>query len=387
MILSQDVLGFLYLLVALAGALVALLAWRGSRGGRDRWCPQCDLDMSGSTARTCPSCGYHSTNEQSFREPHRRWAMGILGLTMVTIASMLVVGSGLVVRTSGMLGPTWSKVESQSLPGGLVAIQFVSNDSDRTNFRTRVRILDGKESLFDWRGWSASLGFFDRATAERAGLGDDLDRNGEPDLAFRVHRNADDPGAWIIVSLADRTGATRIQPMAVLDDGFFEDFNGDGRFEFVATDSRLRNRWNEPRRIRVPEIVMSPAVDGWSFNQAMTINRPWPGGLVDPDEALQEASKAWDESRRPFITELFGIAFELMARGRGDDARRLVSETWPGDEDPDDIGEFLMLTMPSGESVSYQANPSFRTDLLDRVMSLSRFQDQLQDLDSPSEGQ
>ena len=385
--LSQDVLGFLYLLVALAGALVALLAWRGSKGGRDRWCPQCDLDLSGSTVRTCPSCGYHSTNEQSFHQPHRRWAMVILGLMMVTIASMLVVGSGLVVRTSGMLGPTWSKVESQSLPGGLVAIQFVSNDSDRTNFRTRVRILDGKESLFDWRGWSASLGFFDRATAERSGLGDDLDRNGEPDLVFRVHRNADDPGSWIIVSLADRTGATRIQPMAVLDDGSFEDFNEDGRFEFVATDSRLRYRWNEPRRIRVPEIVMSPGVDGWAFDRTLTVNRPWPVGLDDPDEALQEAIESWDESRRPFITELFSIAFELMARGREDDARRLVSETWPGDLDPEDIGEFLLLTMPSGESVSYQPTPSFRNDLLDRVTSLSRFQDQLQDLDSSSQGQ
>ena len=311
--------------------------------------------------------------------------MVVLGLMMVTTASMLVVGSGLVFRTSGMLGPTWSKVESHSLPGGLVANRFVSDDSDRTKFQTRIQILDGKESLLDWRGWSASLGFFDRATAKRSGLGDDLDRNGEPDLAFRIHRSANDAGSWIIVSLADRSGAPRIQPMAVLEDGSFEDFNLDGRFEFLATDSRLRDLWNEPRRIQVPEIVMSPSADGWTFDRRMTLERPWPADLVSPEDAIRSANEGWNDSRTPFITELFGIAFELMSRGRKDEARRLVSESWPGDGDSGPVGEFLVMTMPSGESVRYQADPGFRSELLDRVASLSRFKDQLQDLESSYE--
>lgn len=313
--------------------------------------------------------------------------MVILGLSLVATASMLIAGSGLVVRTSGMFGPAWSRVESQSLPGGLVAVQFVSNDEERTEFRTRIRILDGQESLFDWRGWSASLGFFDRATARRAGLGDDLDRNGEPDLAFRVHRNPDDPGSWILLSLADRTGTARIQPMAILDDGSFEDINRDGRFEFIATDSRLRDCWNEPRRIRVPEIVMSPTPNGWIFDRESTTNRPWPTDLIDPEDALREANESWEESRRPFVTELFGIALELVARGRGDAARRFVSSTWPCDLDPDAIGEFLVLTLPSGESIDYRADPSFRMDLLERVTSLSRFQDQLRNLAPSLQGE
>ena len=307
--------------------------------------------------------------------------MVILGLVMVTMASVLFVGSGQVVRTSGMLGPTWSTVESQPLPGGLVALQLVSNDPDRTGFRTRVRIQDGNETLFDWRGWSATLGFFDRVTAERAGLGDDLDRNGEPDLAFRVRRNADDPGSWIVVSLADRTGATRIQPMAVLDDGSFEDANLDGRFEFIATDSVLRDLWNEPRRIRVPAVVMSPDPDGWVFDPELTMSRPWPSDLTAPDDAIRMSADAWRESRTPFITELFGIALELVARGRWEEARGLVGQRWPGDEAYDVFGDTLVLTMPSGESVFYRPDPAFRSELLDRVVSLSRFDGRLRSLE------
>ena len=304
---------------------------------------------------------------------------------MVSIASILGVGSGLVVRTSGILGPTWSKVESQSLPGGLVAVELVSNNADRTGFRTRIQILDGNESLLDWSGWSGTLGFFDRFTAEKVGLGDDLDRNGEPDLAFRVHRHADDPGSWILVSLADRMGAARIQPMAVLDDGSFEDSNGDGRFEFIATDARFRDLWNEPRRIRVPEIVLSPDTNGWSFDPGLTVGRPWPSDLPDPSDAVRSARKDWNDSRRPFITELFGIALELVARGRQGEARELLAATWPGDKEPDIIGSVLLLRTPSGEPVEYRPDPASRQEILDRVISLSRFREELRDLDSPTD--
>ena len=312
--------------------------------------------------------------------------MVIIGLLMVTVASTLVVGSGLVLRTSGMLGPVWSTVETKPLPGDLTVVHQVSNDPTRTTFRHRVMVLDGNDPLFDWQGWSATLGFFDRRTAERSGLGNDMDRNGEPDLVFRVLRNADDPGSWLLLSLADRSGTTRLQPVAVLRDGTFEDLDADGRYEFLATDTALRNLWSEPRRIRVPEVVLLPTATGWSLDREMTMNRPWPTDLAAPDDAIKEAMDAWNSSGRPSITDLFGVAFELIARGHEAEARRFVSEPWPGDLEPDLVGEVAVWTTPSGDTVSYRPDPSFRIDLLERVMTLSRFRDHLQDLESSPGG-
>ena len=130
---------------------------------------------------------------------------------------------------------------------------------------------------------------------------------------------------------------------------------------------------------------MSPGANGWSFDPGLTANRPWPSDLADPSDAVRSAREDWNDSRRPFITELFGIALELVARGRQGEARELLAAPWPGDEETDVVESVLLLRTPSGKPLEYRPDPASRQELLDRVISLSRFHEELRNLDSPTD--
>ena len=229
LILSNDLLAIIYVILALVGALIALLAWRGNRDGRERWCPVCDHDLSGTDVRTCPACGFHSTDERRFRAPRRRPLLAIVGLVLVLVPSVLAVGSGGARSTSSLLRATWTRVEVQPLPGGLEVVHLISEQGDEASFRHRIQVRnETNEVLLDWKGWSARLGFLDSTTAKRIGLGGDIDRNGEPDLVLRVQESAVDQGSWLVISIADRAGRPRIQPEAILRGGVFSDVDLDG---------------------------------------------------------------------------------------------------------------------------------------------------------------
>ncbi|MEE2894433.1 MAG: hypothetical protein VX726_01700 [Planctomycetota bacterium] len=388
MILSNDLLAIVYVMLALIGALIALLAWRGNRDGRERWCPVCDHDLSGTDARTCPACGFHSTDERRFRAPRRRPLLAIVGLVLVLVPSVLAVGSGAARSTSGLLRATWTRVEVQPLPGGLEVVHLISEQGDEASFRHRIQVRnETNEVLLDWKGWSARLGFLDSTTAKRIGLGGDIDRNGEPDLVLRVQESAVDQGSWLVISIADRAGRPRVQPEAILRGGVFSDVDLDGQMEFVADDARLRSRWFEPRRIQVAETVLVPSPDGWRFDAEATRVNPWPSSLEsDPERALTSAHEGWMDGRSPFITDLFSVAMQMVARGRLEEARRFVARPWPGDADPGVLGETEVLEVGQGDWLTYPTSPRQRVDLLERLVEESRFREELRgEWDEPAD--
>ncbi|MAC20648.1 MAG: hypothetical protein CMJ23_13435 [Phycisphaerae bacterium] len=383
--LSANLLSTVYLFVAAIGMIVAILGYRGENRGRARWCPRCDQDLSGTEARICSACGFSSPEEVDFQSPQRRWWIIITGLSVVSVASTLAVGWD-PGRASRLFTPVWTPIEIRDLPIGWRVERSSSDDFEGTGFRERVRILHEKKVHFDWQGWSADLGFLDSRTARRVGLGTDLDRNGVPDLVIRMTEIAG-TRSWVLFSLAGRDGVPRLQPAAVLTDGGFSDVDGDGHFEFVAEDSALRNQWSEPGRISVPSMVFSPASGGWRFDEMLSRGRPLRFDLTeDPLEPLTKARAQWAENRKPFVSSLFGAAFQLASRGRFVEADRLLGAAWPGDTDPNDVADFTTFFEASGNkrARSYVANAEARRRIFEDMLAASRFSDELATLRSTS---
>lgn len=373
MTLPSDLLGTVYLVIALSGVLVAVLGWRGTRPGRRRWCPQCGHDLSETESRTCPGCGYSSPEERDFQRPRRRWWVVIVGLVVVATASGFAVGTGAAQATGRLIGPAWTTLESKSLPNGWVADHAISADLERTVFNRRIRVRQGGVVHFQWSGRSSELGFPVTGSRIAGGLGTDVDRDGEPDLVVGVSEAGNaSPRTWLLISLASRSAGARLEPKAVLRDGWFRDVDGDERVEFVASDSSLLERWAEYGALPVPDVVLSPASDGWRFDRKATARRPLPDAYAGtPEEIIAAAVVDWEAEETPFVSRLFGLAAALAARDRGDEALAVVRATWPGDDDPARVAGMTTITEPDTQLPRpYRPDPIARErdlrDLLER---------------------
>ena len=293
---------------------------------------------------------------------------------------MFAVGWDLPTRSSRLILSDWIVVDVRELPYDWKVERLISDDSDPSAHQARVRLVKDGKTHYDWRGGSADLGFLDPRTAKRVGLGTDLDRDGTPDVVVRVASTVGGVAEWIVLSLADRRGAPRIQPMAVLVDGSFKDVDADGRFEFLAEDSALRNRWIEPSRFSGPSIVLSPSGTGWRFDLDLSRTRSLAfDPEADPVEPLEEARRAWSENRRPFVSTLFDTAFQLTSHGRYEAAIGLLESDWPGDDDPaavDDLRTIERISS-SGDYRAYRADPAWRTMLFTEMLAQSRFANEL----------
>lgn len=380
MTLPNDVLGTIYLVIALSGVVVAVLGWRGGRPGRRRWCPQCGYDLSATESRTCSECGYSSPDERDFHRRRRRWRVVLVGLLVVATASGFAVGTGVAQATRRLIGPAWTLLESKSLPSGWVADHEISADLERTVFNRRIRVSRDGVVHFEWSGLSSQLGFENHVTGRTEGLGTDLDRDGEPDLVVGISDGGNaTPTTWMVLSLASRSSGARIEPKAVLRDGWFEDVDGDGRVEFIATDSTLRDLWSEYRQLAIPDAVLSPGSDGWRFDGRLTASRPLPETYgEDPTAVLVATTEAWRADRTPFVSHLFGLATSLAARGRGAEAIALVRSAWPGDDDPESVtGMTTLVESETGLSRPYRPDPDARERDLRDLLSRWRWSDRL----------
>ena len=300
----------------------------------------------------------------------------IVGLSVVSISSMFAVGWDLPARSSRFLLSDWIVADARELPYDWRVERLIAGDSNPTGHQARVLLSKGGETHYDWRGGSADLGFLDPRSAKRVGLGTDVDRDGTPDLVIRVSSTIGGTPEWVLLSLADRRGTPRIQPTAVLVDGSFKDVDEDGRFEFQAEDSELRDRWSEPSRFMGPSIILSPNGMGWRFDPELSRRRSIDlDPDTDPTAALEDARRSWTIDRRPFVSRLFDLAFQLASHGRYAAAIELLGSTWPGDDRPSDVSDFETIqTGPSSRTYrAYRADPSWRIELFNEMLGQSRF--------------
>ncbi|MCH2161406.1 MAG: VCBS repeat-containing protein [Phycisphaerales bacterium] len=329
--MSSVILTILFFGIAVAGILTAWLGWRGDRRGRERWCPQCRSDLSGSDSRTCPKCGFSSTLEQDFHALSPRWGVVLAGLCITAAGSLGASFSGLGKAANQMFVPLWQLETREDLGKGWVAEIRRSRDLDRTGLMSRVRLSQGGAVRYEWYGWYASLGAFKRGNLkERWGLGQDIDGDGTADLIIETSDGSSQGGLKsMIFSLENQDGIPRLEPMAVLEGGRFVDVDGDGQPEFLVEDATYQLHLGAFGTSARPTLVFAPDARGyWRFDPEATRNRPMPD---DWQEDIAREQSIFEVRGEPQGAAVYSAALELIYRGRRTEADALLQSSF---EDP-----------------------------------------------------
>lgn len=350
--MPDAVLTFMFFGTAIIGLLTAWIGWRGRTPGASRWCPRCEQDLSDTESRICPGCGFKSTSEKSFHIRPRRWGVVIIGLLITVVSSLGASRTGLGPAANQLFVPAWQLEESQSLGSGWFAEVRRSSGEGRTNLPSRARVYRNGSVMFEWQGQFASLGAYAQGK-ERWGLGSDIDGDSSPDLVIET-RGTDGIERTLIFSLSTNDGIQRLEPMAILPDGRFEDLDEDGFPEYLLEDQtylyRLGGLHGGPR----PTLVMvSDNRGGWRYDPAKTRGRPMP---EDWERKLAQKREAIVELGQPDYALVHEAALELLYRGRSEEAAELLQNEFS--EEPDQIKAFYLAVQASPLSHHLPAMPS-----------------------------
>jgi hypothetical protein len=365
----EEIADYIHLGIACSGLVIIWLGWRGHRTGAMRWCPACRADLSHQETRTCPECGFSSPKEKDFHLPIRRWGILLSGLFIVATTSVLSIQDDADRSFQSLFGPAWVLEDRIDLPGGWIATIERSNDLRVTGIDRRVRIRDASGVRYDWSGWFVRFGTEDPATGRRIGLGDDVDRDGTPDLVLETNGSIDEDGWRVrVLSLATRSGVRRIDTRRILPAGWFIELENGRDRRFVELDPVVPGHWGLPTT-ETATFVLVPDQDlSWNVDRIATRDQPMPARLdrAPPAVILEEARRAWSEAGTPMLGQLLDLAVNLAVRGRLEEARGMLELPWPGDETPEALLEHLRST--SDKEPVYRPDPTWRRAAFDAAI-------------------
>ena len=329
------VLTIIFVCTALIGLVTAWLGWRGRNPGTTRWCPQCELDMSATESKTCTRCGFSSTTEHAFHIRRHRWGVVIIGLSVTAVSSLGAGRSGLGPAANRLFVPAW-ELEERLMLGRPTWVAEVRRSSEpgRTSMPARVRVFRDGIVQFEWMGQFASLGAY-ASGRSRWGVGDDIDGDGTPNLVIET-RGMDAIDRTYVFSLATEDGSIRLEPVAILQKGRFEDLDEDGRPEYLLEDEtyqyRLGGMYGGPR----PTLVCVPdGRGGWRVDAEKSMARPMPDDWQEQFARDRAASVGAGQSGN---VAAHGMALQLLYRGRTDELDSFLQRAFA--DSPDQIQAF-----------------------------------------------
>jgi hypothetical protein len=236
---------FGFLVVAVAGLVLFVIALRGDPARGRRRCPRCWYDLRGTPGMTCSECGFTGASELDFLRTRRhRWML---------IAGPLLLLGGLAGSAGPWLYPVlrhWDvpryHLQQQVEIGGYRVRVLETNFPEDAGLPRAVEIRRDGALLYHAEGCYFAIGGGTgtaSAAARRVGQGEDITGRGVPNLV--IESPSGGSGGYSTHYVFELGDGMRdaFQLIAILGSGFFRDVDGDKRPEFIAVDHTFAYRW------------------------------------------------------------------------------------------------------------------------------------------------
>lgn len=330
-------------LVAVGGALLI-----GRRSPRAT-CPRCRYDMSAASERgRCPECGLPFASPRSlFRRRRRPWSGILLLLAAAVLASSpFRVALGVwatktflpryVAVASGKAGPVRVVIEHDRW-NDLGSGEFTGPD------RAVIELADGSRHMVA-SGMSFQFGVASSAGGassplppdDSVGFGKPFDREGETDVQ-------DDAAELVLTIPSGGSGGyaktivlalepMAFEPVAVLENAWLDDSDGDGVPTMVGFDGAFAYRWTSGAGATRPLVHLKRLGPGRFTLDAERMRR------TAPDDAtlaslVETISNADASDRESWLSPLLRGTIGLLYGGEAAKAQRFLTAHWRGTQD------------------------------------------------------
>lgn len=259
---------------------------------------------------------------------------------MLTGAAPLA-GSGRARRLWLMVLPTW-KVTNTVSAGPYTFLELEARDETAAPPRM-VEVRQNRTVVWRLRSFYPSLGgvsVADDGSVKPVGIGEDITGDGRPDFVVTdTHGGSGGLGTTYVFTLDPASEGPTLRPLAVLPHGgSWRKREGAAAWDFVAADPTFAYWWTSGAASPRPEIVYSWKADHYAVNRA-AMHRPAPTAAQIAAWARSDRERSaalGRDGREPFLSR----ALHLIYSGNAEAAWNYLREAWPA-EDPLDAEEAI----------------------------------------------
>jgi hypothetical protein len=280
--------------------------------------------MTAAASLTCPECGHTAASSAALMRP-RRYRKLAAGAVLVAVLCGLGAVPRLPRTVYYAIMPTWRTAEIYKVPGYDIRV-LEHTDPEGVGRVVQIKDEEG-QLLLRMEGMYITIGDLPVGRLLPVGIGEDVTGDGIKDLIITLDSGGSGcQQTHYVFQLGFRS--EHFAPLAVIDAcGYFEDRDGDGVPEFIASDRTFAYRWTSGAGSPHPEVILRWHQLQHRYVVAADLMRRAPDTLELARRRALITSAKFDDSVGASTS--LDTALELVYGGNRAEGLEFLRDTWP----------------------------------------------------------